>query len=180
MASLVQYTKVRETGGEESGQRICPLAPTDPQPSLFGRRLPYKNRSSASVMRMPTGRLWKASRVSGHSVLCPHIRGALDLGARSPSLLEFVNSGKLTGGYCTSEPSPPSTHSQGVVGRVWSGQTGRSMSSWLWAVCSHRCPRHPSLSEPCLLIADVEIALLCLAPVHFREQSRRRWGSPVW
>lgn len=38
MASLVQYSKVRETGGEESGQWTCPLAPMDPRPTTQSLR----------------------------------------------------------------------------------------------------------------------------------------------
>lgn len=92
MASLVQYTKVRGTGGEGSSLPSGgPWGPLDPQSSLFGHRLPLKNHSSASVMRTQTSRLWKASGVSDHSILGPRVCAASDLGTRSPSCLGFVN-----------------------------------------------------------------------------------------
>lgn len=53
MASLVQFSKVRGAGWGQSGRGTCPRPPDHVgQPaSLFGRRFPSRNHSSASVMR---------------------------------------------------------------------------------------------------------------------------------
>lgn len=160
MASLVQYTKVRGQVGEgrARGPALWPPRTPEPQPSLFGHRLPYKSRSSASVRRMQTGRLWKASGVSDRSILGPYICSALDLGARSPSVL--VNSGKLTGGY-RAPIALTYFYSRAGVGCVESGQEGGAMSRWLRAVSSHMCPRN--LPEPCFLISKAVTVLLCPA-----------------